>query len=85
MNLFICILIVHVRVHPGAERAKIAYSMKVRIAQARVAPNYVGCNKPFGPGSPGSDSNLVIRTDCICSVKCAEAAWNYKSGRRSAL
>ena len=36
---------------------------------------------PFTPGSPGSDLNRVIRTDCMCSVKCAEAAWNYKSGR----
>ena len=27
----------------------------------------------------------MIRTDCICSVKCTEAAWNYKSGRHSAL
>ena len=32
-----------------------------------------------------SDLNPVIRTDCMCSVKCAEAAWNYKSGRHSAL
>ena len=24
-------------------------------------------------------------TDCMCSVKCAEATWNYKSGRHSAL
>ena len=29
--------------------------------------------------------NPVIRTDCMCSVKCAEAVWNYKSGRQSAL
>ena len=28
-----------------------------------------------------SDSNPVIRTYRMCSVKCAEAAWNYKSGR----
>ena len=40
---------------------------------------------PLTPGSPGSDLNPVIRTDCMCSVKCAEAAWNYKSGRHSAL
>ena len=58
--------------------------MRVRIAQARVAPN-VGCNKPLTPGSPGSDLSPVIRTDCMCSVKCAEAAWNYKSGRHSAV
>ena len=32
------------------------------------------------PGSPGSDLNPMIRNNCICSVKCAEAAWNYKSG-----
>ena len=43
---------------------KITYSMRVRIARARVAPN-VGCNKPFDPGSPGSDLNPVIGTDCI--------------------
>ena len=49
-------------------------NMRVRIARARVAP-----------GSPGNDLNPVIRTDCKCSVKCAEAAWNYKSGRHSAL
>ena len=49
-------------------------AIRVRIARARVAP-----------GSPGSDLNPVIRTDCMCSVKCAEAAWNYKSGRHSAL
>ena len=29
--------------------------------------------------------NPVIRTDCICSVKCDEADWNYESGRHSAL
>ena len=49
---------------------------------------------PLTPGSPGSDLNPVTRTDCmcsvkcaeaVCSVKCAEAAWNYKSGRHSAL
>ena len=30
------------------------------------------------PGSPGSDLSPVIRTNCTCSVKCAEAVW--KSG-----
>ena len=40
---------------------------------------------PLTPGSPGSDLNPVIRTDRMCSVKCAEATWNYKSGRHSAL
>ena len=65
---------------------KIAYSMRVQITQVRVAPN-VGCNliSPLIPGSPGRDLNTVIRTDCMCSVKCAEAVWNYKSGRYSAL
>ena len=58
--------------------------MRVRIARVMVAPN-VGCNKPFDLGSSGSDLNPVIRTDCKRSVKCAEAAWNYKSGRHSAL
>ena len=24
-------------------------------------------------------------SDCMCSVKCAETMWNYKSGRHSAL
>ena len=57
--------------------------MRVQIAHARVVPN-VGCNK-LTLGSPGSDLNSVIRTDCMCSVMCAEAAWNYKSGRHSAL
>ena len=75
----LALLIVRVRVQAGAECAKIAYSMRVQIAQARVAPN-VGCNKPFDPGSPGSDLNPVIRSDSMCSVKCAEAAGNYKSG-----
>ena len=32
---------------------------------------------PLTPGSPEGDSNPVIRTDCMCSVNCAEAAWNY--------
>ena len=41
--------------------------------------------RPLTPGCPGSNLNLVIRTNCICSVKCAEAAWNYKSERHSAL
>ena len=36
---------------------------------------------PLTPASSGSDLNPVISTDCMCSVKCAEAAWNYKSGR----
>ena len=61
--------------------------MAVRIAQARVAPN-VGCNKHYlTPGSSGSDLNPVIRTNCrpMCSVKCTEAVWNYRSGRHSAL
>ena len=40
---------------------------------------------PLTPGSPGSDLSPVIRPNCIYSVKCAEAAWNYKSGRHSAL
>ena len=40
------VLIVGVRVQPGAECAKIAYSMRVRIAPARVVPNE-GCSKPF--------------------------------------
>ena len=42
------VLIVRVLVRPGAECAKITYSMRVRIARARVTPN-VGCNKPFVP------------------------------------
>ena len=76
MKLFqVVVLIVRVRVEPGAECAKITYSMRVRIAQARVAPN-VGYNKPFDPEGQGSDLNPVIRTNCMCSVKCAEAAWN---------
>ena len=74
----------HVRVQPGAECTKIANFMRMRIDQARVVPN-VGCNKPFHPGSPGSDLNTVIRTDCLRFVKRAEAVWNYKSGRHSAL
>ena len=44
----LAVLIVRVRVRPGAECAKITYSMRVRIARARVAPN-IGCNKPFDP------------------------------------
>ena len=36
-----------VRVQAGAECTKIVYSIRMRIAQARVVPNYVGCNKPF--------------------------------------
>ena len=54
----------------GAECMKIAYSLRVRIALDRVAPN-VGCNKSFDPlGNPGSDFNPVIRTDCmgLCKV-----------------
>ena len=32
---------------------------------------------PFLPKSLGSnDLNSVIRTDFMCSVKCAEATWN---------
>ena len=42
---------------------KITCPMRVRIAQARVAPD-VGCNTPFDHrGSPGSDLNPAIRTD----------------------
>ena len=76
--------LVRVRVQPGAECVKITYSMRVRIAQARVAPN-VGCIKPFDPRGPGNDLNPVIRTDGMCSLNCAEAPWNYNSGRHSAL
>ena len=39
----LAVLIVRVRVLPRAECAKIAYSVRVQIAQARFAPN-VGCN-----------------------------------------
>ena len=46
--IIIIIIIVRIRVRLGAERAKITYSMRVQIAQARVVPN-VGCNKPFDP------------------------------------
>ena len=59
-------------------------SMRVVVAQARVVTMLAAIN-PLTPGSGGSDLNRVIRTDCMCSVKCAEAAWNYKSGRHSAL
>ena len=43
-----------------------------------------GSIAPLIPGSPGSDLNPVIRTYRMCSAKCAEAAWNYKSGRHGA-
>ena len=46
----VAVLSVRVWVQPGAKCAKIAYSMKVRIAQARAALN-VGCNEPFDQGS----------------------------------
>ena len=59
--------------------------MGVRIAQVRVALKYLATVSSLTPGSPGGDSNPVIRTDFMCSVKCAEAAWNYKSARHSAL
>ena len=52
---------------------KLHYSMRVQIAPSRVAPN-VGCKKALG--SLGSDLSLMIRTDCICSEKCAEASCN---------
>ena len=49
VQLINCIvLIVRVRVRPVAKCAKITYSMRVRIALARVAPN-AGCKKPFDP------------------------------------
>ena len=35
------------------------------------------------PVSPGSSSNPMIKTDCMHSVKCAEAMWNNKSGWHS--
>ena len=61
------------------------HSMRVQITQAKVVPN-VGCNKPLDtPRSPGSDLNPMIRTDSMCSVKCAKATWNYKTGTHSAL
>ena len=63
---------------------EITFSISVRIAQARVAPNK-DCNKPSNPGSADSDLNPMIRTKCMCSVKCSAAAWNYKSERHSAL
>ena len=44
----LAVLIVRVRVQPGSECVKIAHSMRMRIAQARVAPN-VDCNKPGDP------------------------------------
>ena len=47
--------------------------MKVKITQARAAIS------TLTPGSPASDLNLVIRTDYMCSVKCAEAAWKITS------
>ena len=60
------VLIVYVQVQPGAECVEIAHSMRVRIAQARVAPS-VGCNRLFDPRSPGSDLSPVIRAD-LCAL-----------------
>ena len=53
--------------------------MSVQIAQTRVAL-IVAAISPLTPGSSGSDLNPVIRTDCMCSVKCAEASRNNKQG-----
>ena len=39
-HLILAILIISVRVQPGAECAKIAYSIRVKIAQARVEAKY---------------------------------------------
>ena len=48
---------------------EILYSLRMQITQARVTPNV----SPSTPGSPCCDLNPVIRTDCMCSVKFAEA------------
>ena len=58
------VLIVHVKVKPGAECAIIEHSMRV---------------SPLTSGNPSSDLNQEIRTHCMRSLKCAEATWNYKS------
>ena len=53
-------------VPPRAECARITYSsmgLGVKIVQASITPK-VGCNKLIDPVSPGSDSNLMIKTDC---------------------
>ena len=68
----LAVLIVHVRVQPGAKCAIIAYFMRVRtMLKLGLRRNVVGCNKPLAPRSPGSDLNPVIRTNFMCSVKCA--------------
>ena len=75
----LAVLIICNQVQAGVECPKILHSMRVRIAQARVVPN-LAVIRPLTPGSPGSDLNSVVRTDCMCSVKCAEATCNYKLG-----
>ena len=73
-------------VRPRAECAKITYSsMRVQIAQVSIT-HKVGCNKLIDQVSPGSDFNLMIKTELLVLCKnVTEATWNYKSGRHSAL
>ena len=47
-NFQSAVMIVRIRVQLGAGCVKIAYSVRVQMAQARVVPN-VNCNKPFDP------------------------------------
>ena len=59
--------IVHIQVQPGAECAQIVNSMRVQIAQAKVAPNE-GCNKPV---DPMQRVQVVIETHRLELIVCA--------------
>ena len=69
------VLIIHIEVQPGVECTKVTYPMKsAYITQGKVTPNK-SCTS-FDPGDQFGDLRPVIRTDCRCSVKCAEGEGN---------
>ena len=57
---------------PELSVQKFAYSMECELLKLGLRQIMVAAISPLTPESPGSDLNPVIRTHCMCSVKCAE-------------
>ena len=85
MSLFkLTALIATFWVRPRAECAKITFSTRVRIAQARIASNVI-CNKLFVPRESTSDFNPVNCTHCMCSVSSVSVLWPCRNTNQGGI